>query len=199
MPAFPFLSPIAKGGLALVIGCNLLTLQKRCLENDWRFTSLASPPWSHPTQFSVFPPQWSQQVKIQTPKPPSIQAWFGAAASDRGSFPSSTFTSHLAPSTAQGGQEPAPLASSGGPGGRGAGRERRRLGGGQPAGGNNAFPLPVRLLFETLTFRGERWMVIQIHTLFQKRRDFAQACLQRQNACFPSRPLFVLDVAVTFD
>lgn len=97
-----------KNGLALVIRCNLPMLPKTCLENGWCFTSHPSPLSSHPTHFSAFSPQRSQRVKQQTPKPPSILAW--AAAYDDGGFLSSTFTSHLAPSTAQGGhgQGPAP-------------------------------------------------------------------------------------------
>lgn len=78
-------------------------------------TSHPPPPSSHPTQFSALPPQRSNRWRNKSRKPPSISAWFRAAASDRGSFPSSTVTSHLAPSTAQGGQEPPPLDRSAAP------------------------------------------------------------------------------------
>lgn len=75
----------------------------------WKMTDVLSltryHPQVHPPQLSVLLPQKSQQVQKQAREPPSVQSGLGAAVS-HWAFLSGTVTSHLAPSTAQGGQEP---------------------------------------------------------------------------------------------
>lgn len=112
MPASSFLSHWQRQH-CLVDSCNIPSLQKQYLGNHWRFIS-------HPLTTLKFT---HLNFQCSYPKDPNTHGNRRVFNPDferqllTGGFLSGTFTSHLAPSTAHGGQEPAPLPSPGPSGG----------------------------------------------------------------------------------